>query len=217
MISYSRVRAQQHFASDVLVGALIGELSGYTVYKRHHDPELGGSAWESWSSPRKRAVEHPTRDNMGSPYVPLDSWVYPAIERADGSRVDRQWLSGTSSLDSMGMCAMITEANDHGVDSNAEAGRIYAALRRVPERTGPPTGGIDAKLESVYTRVTTISGPPLGRGGESFDIGQTIINDYCRPMRKARTDYRFLLLYNCRALGGLRPRRISVRTLRTPA
>src|SRR5208337_1586158 len=39
MISYSRVRAQQHFPSDALVGALIGELPAYTVYQRHHDPE----------------------------------------------------------------------------------------------------------------------------------------------------------------------------------
>ncbi len=182
MISYSRVRAQQHFASDVLVGALIGELSGYTVYKRHHDPELGGSAWESWSSHARELFEHPTRDNMGSPYVPLDSWVYPAIERLmglglidSGFLAHRPWTRWE--------CArLITEADDHGVDSNAEAGRIYAALQKeFQSELDLPTGGIDAKLESVYTRVTTISGPPLGRGGESFDIGQTIINDYGRP------------------------------------
>jgi hypothetical protein len=47
LVSYSRVRGQQHFSSDVLVGGLIGQLSAYTVYKRHHDPELGGDEWES--------------------------------------------------------------------------------------------------------------------------------------------------------------------------
>ncbi len=182
LISYSRVRAQQHFPSDVLVGALIGEFSAYTVYQRHHDPELGGEEWESWSSHARRMFEEPTRANMGSPYVPLDSWVYPAIERLmglglidSGFLAHRPWTRWE--------CArLIAEADDRGVDSDAEGSRIYAALQKeFQSELGPPTGGLDAKLESVYTRVTSITGRPLGRGGESFDIGQTFINDYGRP------------------------------------
>src|SRR5467141_1200669 len=60
LVSYSRVRAQQHFSSDVLVGSLIGELSAYTVYKRHHDSELGGDEWESWSSKAHRMFTDPS-------------------------------------------------------------------------------------------------------------------------------------------------------------
>jgi membrane-associated phospholipid phosphatase len=182
LISYSRVRAQQHFPSDALVGALIGELSAYTVYQRHHDPELGGEEWESWSSHARRMFEEPTRANMGSPYVPLDSWVYPAIERLmglglidSGFLAHRPWTRAE--------CArLLAEAGDRVDDSGTVASRIYAALQKeFQSELGPPTGGLDAKLESVYTRVTSISGRPLGRGGESFDIGQTFINDYGRP------------------------------------
>jgi len=182
MISYSRVRAQQHFPSDVLVGALIGELSGYTVYKRHHEPEAGGEEWESWSSHARGMFEEPARANMASPYVPLDSWVYPAIERLmglglidSGFLAHRPWTRWE--------CArLLAEAGDRVDDSGTEGSRVYAALQKeFQSELGPPTGGLDAKLESVYTRVTTISGRPLGRGGESFDIGQTITNDYGRP------------------------------------
>ncbi len=182
LVSYSRLRAQQHFPSDVLVGALLGELSAYTVYKRHHDPEVGGEEWESWSSHARRMFEEPARANMGSPYVPMDSWVYPAIERLmglglidSGFLAHRPWTRWE--------CArLITEADNHGVDSNAEAGKIYAALQEeFRSELEPPSGGVNVQLDSVYTRLTGISGPPLGRGWESYDFGQTFINDYGRP------------------------------------
>lgn len=182
LISYSRVRAQQHFSSDVLVGSLVGELSGYITYKRHHDQELGGDEWESWSSHARKLFEEPTRSNMGSPYVPLDSWIYPAIERLmglglidSGFLAHRPWTRWE--------CArLLDEAGDKLADSDVEANRIYDALRREFEsELGSPEGGLQAKLESVYTRVTEISGTPLGRGMESYDFGQTLINDYGRP------------------------------------
>ena len=76
LVSYSRVRAEQHFPSDVLIGALIGEFSAYTVYRRHHDPELGGENWVSWSAKAHDLFRDPAPGNRGSPYVPLDSWIY---------------------------------------------------------------------------------------------------------------------------------------------
>ena len=141
LISYSRVRAQQHFPSDVLVGALIGEFSAYTVYQRHHDPELGGEEWESWSSHARRMFEEPTRANMGSPYVPLDSWVYPAIERLmglglidSGFLAHRPWTRWE--------CArLIAEADDRGVRFRCGGQQdLRCVAERVPERTGPPNG-----------------------------------------------------------------------------
>lgn len=182
LISYSRVRAQQHFPSDVFVGALIGELSAYTVYKRHHDPGVGGEEWESWSNQARRMFEEPTRANMGSPYVPLDNWVYPAIERLmalglidSGFLAHRPWTRWE--------CArLITEASDRVSESDLEANKILAALldefRRELE---PPSGGVDVQLDSVYTRLRGITGPTLGRGQEAYDFGQTFINDYGRP------------------------------------
>ena len=61
------------------------------------------------------------------------------------------------------------------------AGKIYEALQTefAPETArldGAPNLG--ASLDSVYTRVTGISGKPLSDG---YHFGQTIINDYGRP------------------------------------
>ena len=182
LVSYSRIRAQKHFPSDVVAGTLIGELSAFQTYSRRHDPELGGDAWESWSSQARRLFEEPTRRNMGSPYVPLDSWVYPAIERLmalglinSGFLAHRPWTRTE--------CArLISEASDRLDGSIPQAATVYASLEKEFENElGPPEPGINAKLESVYTRVMEISGPPLGRGQEAYDFGQTIINDYGRP------------------------------------
>ena len=80
-VSFARVRSLQHFPSDVFVGSVLGYLIAQSVYSRHHDPELKGSAW---ATPREFVVEGNKAHSpahMGSPYVPLDSWIYPAMER----------------------------------------------------------------------------------------------------------------------------------------
>ena len=79
-IDFSRVRGRQHFPSDVLIGSALGYLSAQNIYRRRHDPELGGRAW---ASPGE-LVQDEMPDSpafTGSPYVPLDSWIYPALER----------------------------------------------------------------------------------------------------------------------------------------
>ena len=65
----------------MFVGSVLGYLIAQSVYSRHHDPELKGSAW---ATPREFVVEGNKAHSpahMGSPYVPLDSWIYPAMER----------------------------------------------------------------------------------------------------------------------------------------
>src|SRR6476646_5446277 len=49
LVDYSRIRARQHFPSDVFVGSIMGNLIAQNIYSRHHDPELGGEAWRSLS------------------------------------------------------------------------------------------------------------------------------------------------------------------------
>jgi membrane-associated phospholipid phosphatase len=41
-VSLSRVGAQRHWVSDIVVGGSVGFLIGRYVYKRHHDPTLPG-------------------------------------------------------------------------------------------------------------------------------------------------------------------------------
>src|SRR6266852_1833515 len=80
LVDYSRIRGRQHFPSDVFVGSIMGNLIAQNVYSRHHDPGLGGETWRSISQVF-RGDGNLTSSNMGSPYVPMDSWVYPAFER----------------------------------------------------------------------------------------------------------------------------------------
>src|ERR1700682_5314481 len=81
-VSASRISAKQHFPSDVLVGRALGWFEGMYVYRKHHDPRVGGGDWETYAEAHDSG-EHST-GNMGSPYVPLDSWIYPAMERLAG-------------------------------------------------------------------------------------------------------------------------------------
>src|SRR5437016_4660234 len=83
LVSVSRVKAHQHFPSDVLVGSVIGNLVAQNIYSRHHDSELGGGEWRSWSA-IARGFESAGPQNLASPYVPLDSWIYPALDRLAG-------------------------------------------------------------------------------------------------------------------------------------
>src|SRR5438067_11428093 len=50
LVSVSRVKARQHFPSDVLVGSVIGNLVAQDIYSRHHDFDLGGGEWRSLSA-----------------------------------------------------------------------------------------------------------------------------------------------------------------------
>jgi len=58
-IALSRVGAQRHWVSDIVVGGSVGFLIGRYVYKRHHDPTLpGGSV-----PPRNRLVPEVSADS----------------------------------------------------------------------------------------------------------------------------------------------------------
>ena len=76
----------------------VGWYLGRQVYRAHHDPELGGAPWGDFVAAREKGPRNPA--NMGSPYVPLDSWVYPAFDRliATGYRAVR--LPRNASVDS---------------------------------------------------------------------------------------------------------------------
>src|ERR1700730_16872365 len=75
-VSYSRVRGREHFPSDVFVGGILGNLIAQQIYTRHHNSDLGGGGWRSIGEIMRGDGER-SPANQGSPYVSLDSWVYP--------------------------------------------------------------------------------------------------------------------------------------------
>jgi hypothetical protein len=131
---------------------------------------------------------------LDSPFIPVDSWVYPAVLRLYGlGYVDSVFLGmrpwTRASLDHLleETEARIEDADPGPVTDEAHA--IYEALdRELHPDTQGPCGAFQgkARLESVYTTARAISGTPLR---DSFHLGQSIVNDYGRPYSKGFNNY----------------------------
>ncbi len=184
-IDFSRIHGRQHFPSDVLVGSVLGYLVAQDVYGRRHKPEIGGKAWEPLNhfmeGDRSRSPAY-----LGSPYVPLDSWIYPAIERLAAFGFIRTASLGLRPWTRLECARLVREADDLQVgDSDfPEVQQLYTTLSDefVPE-FGLIGGdrNMRAQLESVYARSVGIYGTPLT---DNFHFGQTIVNDYGRPFQE---------------------------------
>ncbi len=185
LVSYSRIRGRQHFPSDVFVGGMMGQLIAQDVYSRHFDPSLGGEPWKPIRD-FLRLDGNASPASLGSPYVPLDSWIYEALDRLAGLGLVDSGFAGLRPW-TRGECARQTnEAADHMTgltDDNSEAARLLEALQHefrqdADAADGDGAGGGAFRLESLYSRVEQISGAPLTNG---YTFGQTQINDFGRP------------------------------------
>jgi len=184
-VSLSGVRSRQHFPSDVFVGSLLGYLTSQSVYRRRHDPEIGGGSWES---PREYVSEPKMRNSsyMGSPYVPLDSWIYPALERLAAMGYIKTAILGLRPWTRLECARLLSEASESepNADGPAEIQQLYGSLSREFEDEFNDSEGeqnIHAQVESVYTRALGISGKPLT---DDYHFGQTFLNDYGRPYQE---------------------------------
>jgi hypothetical protein len=131
---------------------------------------------------------------LGSPYIPVDSWVYPAMLRLYSlGYVDDVFL-GMRPWTRASLGRMVEQAGeqiadaDEGTDTN-EAQSIYDALVRElrydSQGSCLPHQGL-ARMESVYSVVRGISGTPLR---DSYHLGSTVINDYGRPYESGMNNY----------------------------
>lgn len=173
-VSISRVTARQHFPSDVVVGAALGWLIGRQVYHAHHDEELDGAYYGAFiKSPGEFDPE-----KLGSTFMPLDSWVYPALERLAALGYIKTQFVGLKPWTRRECMRQIEEAEYFAQDLPAESdvGRIIVALRA--EFSGDNQHFRSAQLDDLYTRFTGIGGPPLR---DSYHFGQTVWNDFGRP------------------------------------
>jgi membrane-associated phospholipid phosphatase len=186
-VTVSRLTAKQHFPTDVLIGSAIGYVSGQMVYRAHHDPELGGSSWETFSESREYLERDRPRQQMGTTFVPLDSWVYPALNRLAGLGYIHTAIVGLSPWTRM-ECARLTEEAQENLEGNGilnrEAMGLEERLRgEFSYEIALLDGGrnLSADLDSVYVRAVSISGPALT---DSFHFGQTVSYDFGRPFER---------------------------------
>jgi hypothetical protein len=142
------------------------------------------------SPPSVDAEPDSDNDTQGSTYVPVDSWIYPALDRLHAlGYLDSAFL-GLRPWTRLSIAHMLQLSSDQ-IESDAnddEAKAIYlSVLREVRpdlDRTSAPQH-LSTELESVYTDIRGIAGTPLR---DSYHLGQTIINDYGRPYESGFND-----------------------------
>ena len=131
---------------------------------------------------------------LGSPYITVDSWVYPAVLRLYSlGFVDNVFL-GMRPWTRASVSHMLEESAARIEDADAgpatdEARSIYDSLMHElrNEMSGPClTHRGNSRVESVYSVSRAISGTPLR---DSYHLGSTIINDYGRPYQSGFNNY----------------------------
>ena len=200
-VTVARVTGREHFPSDAVVGSALGYFIAQQIYQRRRDPEVSEGAWESVieTNPRNRDHADKVRSprNMGSSYVPPDSWVYPLFERLAAMGYIhtaylgiRPWtrLECARFLDEAGESLRYQAGDGEGGtaavsdrDSGGEAEKLFTVRKpRIRRGNAALDGAANAgvELDSIYERTTTIAGQPLTDG---YHFAQTLINDYGRP------------------------------------
>lgn len=185
-ISAARVTGRQHFVSDALVGSAIGWYLGRQVFNARRDRENPDAAYGTF---QRTSGDRGPRDPayMGSPFVPLDSWIYPAMDRLAALGYVPTAFAGLRPWTRMECARLLEEVGaafppdyaESGIDR--EAHRLHDALQAefsVEARRRNGGRNVSFDVESVYVRVAGISGKTLD---DSYHFGQTIINDYGRP------------------------------------
>ena len=132
----------------------------------------------------------------GSPFLPVDSWIYPAMLRLYSlGYVDSMYL-GMRPWTRARVSEMLDEASGRIDDAEADnaltaeqAREIWDAVNHElhPATASPCAAmGPNIHLESVYSAIRGFSGTPLR---DSFHLGSTIVNDYGRPYEGGFNNY----------------------------
>lgn len=129
--------------------------------------------------------------SLGSTYVPMDSWVYPALDRLHSMGYLDTAYMGMRPWTRLSIAHMLQATADK-IDANPnddEAREIYLALEDEfsPDQEGPSSlRTAQADIDSVYSIFRGITDTPLN---DSYHLGQTIVNDYGRPYQAGFNDY----------------------------
>jgi membrane-associated phospholipid phosphatase len=188
-VSAARFAGQKHFATDLVVASALGWYMGRQVFNsRSHYSDADVARYGSFNKgEQSEAGDSVSKTrNIGSSYVPLDSWIYPAMERLaalgylqTASLTLRPWTR-------LECARVLTEVAQREPDTEApeEVQKLYRDLsREFAHESGLMEGdsNSDVQLESAYARGLEISNTPLT---DNYHFGQTVLNDYGRPFEK---------------------------------
>ena len=177
--------------SVVMAGLLLFAVNSMSA----EQPAAAPAAAQQANAPgpdRDASVCEPSQ--LGSPYIPVDSWVYPAVWRLYAlGYLDTVYL-GMRPYTRASLQHMLEQAQAHIQDDDSspggdEAQGIYESLThelQLDEKGPCGAHKGSTRLESIYSIERGISGTPLR---DSFHLGSTIINDYARPYQAGFNDY----------------------------
>ena len=176
-VSFSRISARQHFPSDVVAGSAMGFLIGRYVARQGalRPPRA------HWKDDDVQYVTKELAPTNGATFVPLDSWVYPALDRLAALGFIPSQIVGLRPWSRSECRRQLKEADSFTEDQRIDAGikgevlETLAALHQELD-TNAQSGSV--VLDSFYSRSGYISGLVLHN---SLDFGQTWRNDYGRP------------------------------------
>jgi len=143
--------------------------------------------WPSFHAPG----DYPRYPAAGSTYVPLDSWVYTALEKLAGERYIVSEFRGVKPWSRL-ECARQTDEAGQRIEVAIQADQnipdlVVSTYDALTAEFAPELAVIGGQhnrslqMESVYARVMSMSGPSLD---DSYHFGQTVWNDYGRPDRR---------------------------------
>ena len=189
-VSAARWAGQKHFFSDVAIGAALGWYLGREVYRSHsHYSDADMAKYGTFIRAEETDSEAQRVDRprmMGSSYLPLDSWAYPALERLAALGYIHSASLSVRPWTRLECARLILEAANHGAASDApdEVRELYDSLSREFAYESQLMNGLqnlNAQEESAYSRFLGISGNPLT---DNYHFGQTVLNDYGRPYQE---------------------------------
>jgi hypothetical protein len=180
-VSAARVEAHQHFMSDAVIGSALGWYIGRQVYRaRSSDADIDVRKWGKFEKD-EHSEERRATSEMGSSYVPLDSWMYAAFDRLTALGYVRSGLTTMRPWTRLECARLLSEVHEAAAEGDQVAAPLLAALdEELAHETYLMGGGRNrgAQVESLYGRFTGISGTPLR---DSYHFAQTLADDNGRP------------------------------------
>ena len=150
--------------------------------------ENAGSSQNQTMPAYAPAKESDKPSHDGSTYIPMDSWIYPAMSRLYSLGYANTVFLTMRPWTRQSLLHMLDASeNEIRNGDSEEAKEILASARRevADETAGPLDRGLVYGAKSVYTRLMGISGTSLR---DSYHLGQTIENDYGRPYQPGFND-----------------------------
>ena len=182
-VSAGRVIGHKHWTSDAVLGSALGWYMGWQVYRaRGSGAEISPANWGSFEKAPEDSPPDPAF--MGTTYVALDSWIYPAFERLAALGYLPTEIIAIRPYARLECARLVLEAEEKLQESageNPAVLKLVSSLRQefaveLSNLEGESNHGVE--LDSAYLRISGIAGRPLR---DSYNFAQTLYNDYGRP------------------------------------